>query len=249
MQPLIRVAVTRPRERSGHGFDVLRELGFVPLVRRLIRIEAADAELLSAITHLRDADWVLFTSAEAVRAMDRARRLASLSWPSQVRAACVGPATAKAATQAGLTIGLIPDVFDGAALAEALLRDHDTRSQKFLWPRAEAANSGLADRLRQAGATVTDVIAYRTVPNAVGAQRLRRDLDAKTIAAVLFFSPSAVDSFAGLVGTVPADVIVAVIGRSTGERARIHNIPVHVQPATHTIKTLAESLREYIDSN
>src|SRR4051812_9115665 len=117
----MRVAVTRPRERSAYEFEVLRSHGFVPVVRRLIRIESDVRALSSSVNALSQYDWLLFTSAEAVRSLDIARRNAQLSWPSGIRAACVGPATAKAASQAGLTIGLIPDVFDGAALADALL--------------------------------------------------------------------------------------------------------------------------------
>jgi uroporphyrinogen-III synthase len=241
------VAVTRPRERSGHGFEVLRELGFRPVMRRLIRIENAGDEMHDAVALLPRTDWLLFTSAEAVRSLDRVRRVQQKEWPSGIRAACVGPATAEAAAEAGLAIGLVPQVFDGAALADALIRENPVASQTFLWPRAEAANSGLADRLREAGARVTDIVAYRTVVNAPGGRRLQRDLDAGTIGAILFFSPSAVDAYMELVGAGDRDVIIGVIGRSTGERAAMHGLPVHVQAATHTIRALAVALREYVD--
>jgi uroporphyrinogen-III synthase/uroporphyrinogen III methyltransferase/synthase len=241
--------VTRPRERSGHSFDVLRSLGFVPVMRRLIRIETAEAELGRAATLLEDADWILFTSADAVRAMDRVRRLQRKSWPAHVRAACVGPATAEAASQAGIPIGLVPQVFDGAALADAIIANHPVASQTFLWPRAEAANRGLADRLREAGASVTDMVAYRTVPNPTGGKRLQRDLSAGGVGAILFFSPSAVDAYVELVGRADPGVVIGVIGRSTGERVRMYDLPVHVQPATHTIRALGEALRDYISGN
>ena len=241
-----RVAITRPRERSGHSFDVLRTMGFVPVMRRLIRIETADAEMAEAAAVLPRADWLLFTSAEAVRAMDRVRRLQGQAWPAAVRAACVGPATAEAASQAGIPIGLVPQVFDGAALADAIIRDHPVRSQTFLWPRAEAANVGLAERLREAGANVTDMVAYRTVNNPCGGQRLARDLRAGRIGAILFFSPSAVDAYVSLIGDSDPGVVIGVIGRSTGERVRMHNLPVHVQPTTHTIRALGEGLRDHV---
>jgi uroporphyrinogen-III synthase len=246
-----RVAVTRPRERSAYEIELLRSHGFVPIVRRLIRIESDVAALAASVDDLAAYDWLLFTSAEAVRSLDIARRNAHLSWPSRIRAACVGPATAKAASQTGLTIGLIPDVFDGAALAESLLRDTRAASERFFWPRAEAANSGLADRLRAAGARVDDVIAYRTIANSCGAQRLKRDLAAGTIGVILFFSPSAVDSFVELVGVdaVGPSVVVGVIGRSSGDRARLKGLAVHVQPAMHTTRALAEGLREFVDKH
>lgn len=244
----LRVAITRPRERTGYGFEALRDFGFVPLQRRLIRIESISEELASAVSVLPETDWLVFTSGEAVRALDRARRAARLEWPARIRAACVGPATAKAASQAGVTIGLIPDVYDGAALADALLQDRRLLSQRFLWPRAEAANSGIADRLREAGAHVTDVVAYRAVSSETGGLRLRRDVDSGAVDAVLFFSPSAVDAYVEMVQPTRVEPIIGVIGRSTGERARIHGLRVHVQAQTHTIRALAEALRTFVDT-
>jgi uroporphyrinogen-III synthase len=244
----MRVALTRPRERSGHGFETLRAAGFIPVQRRLIRIAPALQELTAAVPQVANADWLVFTSAEAVRALDRVLHATGAGWPKGIRAACVGPATAKAASQAGLAVGLVPRVYDGAALADALLQEGSLVSQRFFWPRAEAANTGLADRLREAGAHVTDVVAYTTVPNENGGLRLRRDIESGFIRAVLFFSPSAVDAYVEIVGVTRAEPVIGVIGRSTGERARVHGLAVHVQPATHTMPALAASLRAFVDS-
>ncbi len=221
---------------------MLREHGFSALQRSLLRFEI-DRGLMSAASDLDGVAWVVFTSAEAVHAMSATRRAGGWIWPAGLRAACVGPATAKAAADAGLDVGVMPRHYDGASLTASLLAETDVRGSRFFWPRAEAANTGLADMLRAAGGEVHDVVAYRAVPHACGGLRLQRDMAADRIEAVLFFSPSAVDAYMDMVGRT--DAVVGVLGGSTGARARARGLPVHVQPATHTITALAGALRDY----
>jgi uroporphyrinogen-III synthase len=244
---VLRVAVTRPRERTGRTCRTIRETGFIAVQRSLLRFESDEAGLTGAADGLHAYEWLLLTSAEAVHALDAVRRAAGWEWPASLRAACVGPATAAAARAAGVPVGLMPSFFDGRSLAQELVRGGDIEGRRFFWPRAEAANTGLADTLRAAGGVVTDVIAYRTVPHAAGGERLKRDIAAGRIDAVLFFSPSAVDAYMALVGPA-SNVVIGALGRSTAERATSYGLRVHVQPPTHTIRDLGEALREYVQA-
>ncbi|MEO5509982.1 MAG: uroporphyrinogen-III synthase [Longimicrobiales bacterium] len=248
----MRVAVTRPRERTGRTCHLLRDAGFIAAQRSLLRFEVEAEAVTEAAQDLHSYDWVVLTSAEAVRSLAGARRAVG-GWPAGLKAACVGPATANAAARAGLQVALVPSSYDGASLAAELAAvlgaemaaAGGVRGARCFWPRAEAANMGLAEALRAAGAVVTDVVAYRTIPHGLGAARLKRDIEAGHMDAVLFFAPSAVDAFVALVG-VAVPIVIGVIGRTTGERVRSYGLPVHVQPATHTIKALVDALHGHM---
>ncbi|WFR68638.1 uroporphyrinogen-III synthase [Curtobacterium flaccumfaciens] len=99
--------------------------------------------------------WLVVTSATAVRVV--AGRVPCL--PSDVRVACVGEATARAARDAGWRVDVVPADASAAGLVGALPADAD----RVLYPRSEIAASTLVDGLRARGIDVDDVVAYRTV--------------------------------------------------------------------------------------
>jgi uroporphyrinogen-III synthase len=76
----------------------------------------------------------------------------------------VGPATKRALDIAKLPAHMPDDVRDGAELAVKLAASRDLRGERVLVPRAEDGRTELLDTLREAGAIVVDVVAYRTLP-------------------------------------------------------------------------------------
>jgi uroporphyrinogen III methyltransferase/synthase len=121
---------------------------------------------------------------------------------------------------------------------------------RVLLPRADISREVVADQLRQAGAVVTDVVAYRTIlddtpreddPDVYGLLLEGR------IDVVTFASPSAVRSFVRVYGAEPAadllkNTVVAVIGPVTADVARQLSIPVTIQPSTYTIAALVDGI-------
>ena len=111
----------------------------------------------------------------------------------------------------------------------------------------------VADQLRQAGAVVTDIIAYRTIhddtpresdPDVYGLLLEGR------IDVVTFASPSAVHSFARIYGSEPAadllkNTVIAVIGPVTAEAMRQLGISATIQPSTYTIAALVDAIVAY----
>lgn len=156
-----RIVVTRAAAQAAALLEKLRAEGAIPVATPAIRILPPDdpTALREAAETLAAFDWVIFTSANGVRAFLSAREAAP-AWPASVRIAAVGNATARALTEAGLTVHFQPS----AAVAEALGREIPiTPGSKLLWPRGDLAGRELAAALDARGATVTDVVAYRTV--------------------------------------------------------------------------------------
>ena len=159
-------------------------------------------------------DWLIFTSANTVRALvERASQLGiSLVPPSPMDmgapgldfqtweghssrplVAAIGQATAAAARNAGFTVSLIPESY----VAESLVKDlrDQAAGRRILLARAETARDVIPDALRQAGAQVDVVDAYRNVLPESAPEQLRRALGGP-IDAVTFTSSSSATNLA-----------------------------------------------------
>lgn len=201
-----RVVITRAERQSAELVQKLIRCGAVPSVLPLVAFAAPEdyAPLDAALDQLEEFDWIIFTSENAVRAVvKRAGVRGNLRNVAgrRSRAAAVGPTTAAAAERAGFFVDYQAKTHSGAALAEEL--GERLRGQSIFLPRSDRANPDLPQLLKHFGASVTEVIAYRTVtPVNLDQEKiaaiLHRDFDA-----ILFFSPTAVEHFVETVGTEP----------------------------------------------
>jgi len=74
------------------------------------------------------------------------------------------------------------------------------RGQTVFLPRSNRANPDLPQLLRNYGAEVTEVIAYRTVtPVNLDEEKIAAIVNGE-VEAILFFSPTAVEHFVGILG-------------------------------------------------
>src|SRR5258707_7665537 len=169
--------------------------GAIPVVLPLVSFADPEdfAPLDAAITEIQQFDWIIFTSAQAVRAVvKRGEELkrSLIQSGSKLRIASVGPVTAEAARQARLRVDYVAETHTGAALAEEL--GNRLQGAKVFLPRSDRSNPELPLALKRHGAKLTEVIAYRTLrPTATDERNLRQIADGAADA-VLFFSPSAV---------------------------------------------------------
>lgn len=245
-----RVVVTRAREQATDLVDGLEGLGAeVVLAPSIEIVEPSDggAALLAAVASLQvddgpgvRPDWVVFTSANAVRRF--CARLGGEPDLGTVRVAVIGSGTSAAATGAGMEVDLIPERFVAEGLLEVFPAS-PPGGGRVLLPRAEIAREVLPDGLRARGWTVDVVPAYRTVPAVVD------DSVREAVAradAVCFASASSVSAFVDVYGTeVPP--VVAAIGPITAGRVRDLGLDVAIQPDEHTIAAMVEALARYFE--
>jgi uroporphyrinogen-III synthase len=198
-----RVVVTRAAEQSESLVKALRDLGAVPLLLPMVAFATPDdvTALDAAIRGAAEFDWMLLTSQNALRALQERSETLRLRLADafrEVRIAAVGPATADAAKAVGLAVEYVALKHRGAELAEEL--GERVHGKQVFLPRSDRANPGLVEKLKELGAQVKDVVAYKTVrpdeQGAVDAEKIVRE----GADAVLFFSPSAVHHFRDLVG-------------------------------------------------
>jgi uroporphyrinogen III methyltransferase / synthase len=256
-----RVLVTRPREQSAELCDALAVLGAEPIEAPMIRIAPPEdpAPLQEVAARAGEFDWIVFTSGNAVQAfMD-----ALLSGSQDVRAlkgprlCTVGPGTAEKLTAYGIKVDLVPSEFRAEAVIAALAALGSLNGAKVLLPRADIGRDVIADELRTAGATVTDVIAYRTLIEDVqreGDPDIYGMLLERKIDVVTFTSGSAVRNFAKVYGAEQAadllrNTVVAAIGPVTAQSAEQLGIRVSIQPDTYTLTALVDAIAAHYQND
>ncbi len=202
-----RIVVTRPREHARALVDSLERLGADAQVVPLISIEPLEDDTeLTELLERGDHDWIVFTSANAVRA-------AGPGLPdARARAAAVGPATAQALRNGGVEPAFVPAVFAAGEIADGL---EPLAGARVLLPQSEIAEPLLADELRARGARVDVVDAYRTVTREAREDELAA---LRAADAVLLASGSAARSLGSQGG--PGNALVVCIGSKTAEAAR-----------------------------
>jgi len=182
------ILITRPKDDAEVLAADLKKRGFTPLIAPMLSIKPiADAELVT-----RGIQGVLFTSSNGVRAFAaRSDRRGVTVW-------CVGAATAATARQTGFH-----DVRTAAGNVEELARlviDNVKPSEGALLHAAGSTVAGdLAGVLSKAGFIIDRAILYEAVPATVLPEEAAEALVARTVRAVLFFSPRTAETFVRLV--------------------------------------------------
>jgi uroporphyrinogen III methyltransferase/synthase len=228
-----RVIVTRRPEQSARLAGELRTRGAMVVEVPLIEVAPPEdgAPLAAAVAAVAGYDWIVFTSANAVRAV-AAGGVASDSLP---RIASVGPATSEMIREAFPSHAIDrepPSDFRAEGLLAAFA-DAEVAGHRFLLPVSDRAREVLADGLAARGGLVDRVVAYRTVTPAEAGPVLSRAL-AEGVDVVTFASPSAVESFVTLAPNGGAGAPAAVIGPVTEARARAAGLEILAvaQPST-----------------
>jgi uroporphyrinogen III methyltransferase/synthase len=251
-----RIVVTRSREQAGEFVDMLEERGAEAIQAPTIRIAPPDDEeaLDRACADAGAYTWIVFTSANAVDAfLGRLLTRGDIRDLKGVRLCAIGPSTAQRITRYGVRADLVPDESRAEGVFDALKDSGPLKDTRILLPRADLARDSLPDQLRDAGAEVSEVIAYRTV--LAGGERdgdhdIYRMLLDRQIDAVTFTSASTVRNFARMLGEEQAadllnTTVVAAIGPVTAEAAQQLGIHTTVMPQKYTIPDLVDALVEH----
>jgi uroporphyrinogen III methyltransferase / synthase len=249
--------VTRSRDQASDLVQLLNAAGARCLEVPTIEIvpPADFAPLDAALQHLSRYEWVIFTSANGVRAfMDR---LFHMGLDARVlgrsRLAVIGPATAQALRDYGLVADVVPDTFQAEGLLE-VLEPKLLGGTRLLLARAEQARDVLPEGLTRLGLNVDVVPVYRAVPPASLPPEAAGVLAEGRVDILTFTSSSTVHNFAGLVGQdafqqLAARAAVASIGPITTATLGEYGITPQIEPAAFTIPALAAAIVEYFERN
>lgn len=248
------VVVTRAAVQSNELCEELNARGAKARLLPLISFappESYDA-MDAALANIESFDWVLFTSANAAQALERrGEQLAhGLNGVAKLpRAAVVGPATSEAAEAAGFSVEYVAVDHSGAGLVRELGKK--LRGRKVFLPRSDRANPDLPAALRECGAVVTEVVAYRTLPPSnTDREKLEESLK-DGVDGILFYSPSAVQHFLELLGrerleTLQGRVLMVAIGPTTAAALSAAGVQRIARASDITTKAIIEALEGHL---
>ena len=192
-----RVLVTRAAHQAGRLSDALRQQSAAPVEVPVLEIQPPEdlAPIDSAIRRLNSYQWLILTSANAVKAVVERSAMLGIAFDQSAlpQIAAIGAATAAAARDAGFAVALVPENYVAESLVDAIATQ--VAGKKILLARAAIARDVIPDALRAAGAIVDVVDAYRNVIPAAAPTLLRKAL-AQGIDAATFTSSSSVTHLA-----------------------------------------------------
>jgi uroporphyrinogen-III synthase len=242
-----RILVTRPRAQAGEFVKHLTMLGGIPIEFPTIQIVPPSdnySSLDASLRQIETFDWVVFTSINGViHTLSRLEVLGlDISTLGRRRLASIGPGTARALIDRELE----PEVVPERHIAEGLLEEIPSQAgHSFLLPRAEVVRDALRVGLQRAGANVTEVTAYRTLPVEPASETLA-ELD-NGVDIITFTSNSTIENFISVLGfeqayKLASQATVAAIGPVTAATARDLGLHVDIVPDRYTIDGLLRSL-------
>lgn len=222
--------MTRAPHQASQLAVELEHLGATVIAIPAIEIAPPDdyAPLDRALLRASGFDWIIFTSANAVRVFGERMELLKIevssfslvSPPSPgIKFAAVGPATAAAIRNLGLEVSATPEKYVGEALAASL--GERVAGERVLMVRAKVARDVVPEMLRRAGATVETVEAYQNVIPGASVEAFKRLFGSVSgwPDAVTFTSSSSAQNFFSLLkeaqSTLPPNMVLASIGPIT----------------------------------
>lgn len=238
-----KVLVTRPKGRSSRTADELRKKGAEVLELPSIRTVALEdqSELYQALDKIKEYQWIVFTSPtgaeiffdELKKAHKDIRSLAG------AQIAAIGQGTEKVLEDRGILVDLIPEVYDGDSLGEALAEKLQGGEKIFL-PRARKGNQNLSKILKEHGAQVNDIPTYDTVYESSRLIQIDKEIENRSIDCVVFTSASTVKGFVESTSlTDYSHVTAACIGKQTEAAADAYGMQTYMSEKA-TIDSLIE---------
>jgi uroporphyrinogen III methyltransferase/synthase len=245
--------VTRSRDQASKLVELLSAAGARCLEVPTIEIGLPDdfTPLDAALKEMARYDWVVFTSANGVagfmrRLFDRGQDVRALG---QAKIAAIGPATAQAAREFGLTADVVPQAFKAEDLLDAL-SPLVVPGSRILLARAQIAREVLPTGLVRLGAEVDVVPVYKARPPKEIPPEAAAALKEGRVDILTFTSSSTVHNFARLLGkerflALAARATVAAIGPITAATLKEYGLTPQIEPNDFTIPALAEAIVNY----
>ncbi len=248
-----RVIVTRPLNQASELERMLEAHGAIPITIPALEIQppansdALDEALRAASRYA----WVIFTSANTVERV--AARVAELGLRpladtlEAARICAIGPATKAMLGALGCHVSLVPEQY----VAESVASAFDTvplQGTRVLLPRAAVARDVVPDALRERGAAVDVVEAYRSVLPAASPAAIADLIDRKEFVDwVTFTSGSTLKNFLAMGGQpLLNQARVATIGPITSQVAAKHGVTVDAEADEYTAAGLVAAMLRYL---
>ena len=220
-----RIVVTRARAQAPDFIQRLEDLGGEVIEFPTIEIQPPEsfAAFDQEMEKIESYDWLILTSVNGVEPFLSRLRAAgkTVAALAQLNVGAIGPETAKKLALAGIKVDRVPTRYQAEGILD-LLDPEMMRGKRVLIPRAAKARDVLPETLRNWGASVDVVEAYRTIAPTGDFSAVKLLLRQGKVDLISFTSSSTVSNFAQLfdgakLSEILGNTVVACIGPITAK--------------------------------
>jgi len=240
---------TRAAESNDEFESVLISHGAVVECFPTIKITRVEnnVKLDEELNRINSYDALIFTSSNGVKCFfERAKELGA-HYGNRIYA--VGEKTGLAVKKYGFVPSFVPENFSSESLIDELKPD-DIENKKFLFPKGNLSPDYIKNTLGSR-ASVEEVIVYKTICPEYSKQYIdwiKNILCSGGLDCITFFSPSAVHNFYGILdGIEIKNTDIAVIGKTTLNKAKEHELKVNILPEKSTSENLAKAIVKFYE--
>ncbi|MCA9035118.1 MAG: uroporphyrinogen-III C-methyltransferase [Planctomycetaceae bacterium] len=248
------IAITRPVQQAGDIVDQVVRLGGEPVLMPMIEIKPVDdstsREIARRLQSLLDVDWLIFTSVNGVGEFFRHLWMSGKDSRAigHCSVAAIGTSTAEALAERGIRADIVPQTFRAEALADALAPV--VGGKKVLWVRANRGRDILPTALKQAGASVEDLVVYQNNDCQAMSPDISQRLRDGTLNWIALSSPSIAKQFLRMLQEAGMNANqlrakIATISPVTTAAVQSAGMNVAVEAGTHTWAGMIRSICEY----
>ena len=241
------VLVTRPIDQAEELATPLRDLGATVLVQPAIQIGPPQdwAEVDAAIGSLADQDFVIFCSRNGVQYfLDRVLELGhDMRIFAGVQLASVGKQTAAALADFHLLADLIPNDFRAESLVDEL--SGRVAGKRVILVRASRGRDILEESLTQAGADVTQVVAYSHTDVTTPDAKILQAAQQGRIDWITLTSSATAESVHRMLGESMKQAKIASLSPITSQTVRDLGCTVTCEADPYTMESLVQSLLKF----
>jgi len=239
---VVRVAVTRPREKAAETEKLIRKQGWEPVI--VSSIELVPIPIDPAVV-LTDFDCLVVTSATG----------ADLLWQhfkeelKNIDIAVVGPLTAEAFENNSVSPTFVSEEYVGEKFARELT--DIVRGKRVLVARAKKGKRRLVEILSDA-AIVSEIAIYDSIPprDETGMKRFKTLLEKREIDAIIFTSSLSAQNLLEFIGgrgqMLLKKIVVCAIGPITAKTLSELGIPVDCMPTKYTVDAALDEIKQVL---
>ena len=250
------IVITRDKTQAIESIKQLEALGAIVIPFPTIKIEPMDDynEFDYFANRLSSFDYLIFTSANAVKYTVQRLNDLGIIIPIDILIAAVGKKTAYECSKNKITVIITPRDYSASGLIEHFRRK-DISGKFFFIPCSSIARDELSNGLGELGGIVKKTPVYNvTTPSMQELQPNFHMLNQQKPDLFIFTSPSTFENYI-TINNIEApekyfsSYTVAAIGTVTEKNIKSYNVNVDIVPEEFTMETLIEEIKKFYKEN
>jgi uroporphyrinogen III methyltransferase/synthase len=252
------ILITRASNQTAEIINLINTNGGVAVCLPTIEIHPPENwdPVDNALGQLYMYDGIIFTSLNGVSFFFERMKYfhAIISTLNKKKIFAVGEKTKKALAEQGVTSISVPEKHTALDLSR-LMQEENLGGKCYLFPKGDMAKDTIPSALKNLGATVDDVVVYRTKPpSGETVEKIRAMLKANKIDVITFTSPSTVKNFFQIIGDdrkkyFNIKPLIAVIGPTTAGALEEFDLEPDILPSQSSIEAMIESIIFFFNTN